>query len=58
MWITTFIHRQRYRQAALKNMRRLSDRELHDIGIDRRDITALVDREMSRMRTDEFRSRF
>jgi uncharacterized protein YjiS (DUF1127 family) len=56
-WILDFLHVRERRRLALKDLRRLDDRELRDIGINRRDITAIVDREIGRLRLDEFRSR-
>ena len=45
------------RRLALKDLQRLDDRQLRDIGIKRHDITAIVDREIGRLCLDEFRSR-
>lgn len=56
-WILDFFHIREMRRAALKDLHRLSDRELRDIGVNRRDIAAIVDCEIGRMRLDEFRSR-
>lgn len=57
-WIRHFFHIREKRRLALDDLHRLDDRELHDIGIHRHDIAAIVDREIGRMRLDEFRSRF
>lgn len=57
-WILDFFHIREYRRAATKDLQRLDDRELRDIGIRRHDISAIVDREIGRLRLDEFRSRF
>lgn len=56
-WILDFFHIRERRRIALEDMQRLSDRELHDIGVNRRDIAAIVDREIGKLRLDEFRSR-
>jgi uncharacterized protein YjiS (DUF1127 family) len=56
-WMLDFFHVRQRRRLALKNLQRLDDRELRDIGINRRDIAAIVDREIGRLRVDEFRSR-
>ena len=56
-WILDFFHVRERRRLALKDLQRLDDRELRDIGIKRHDITAIVDREIGRLRLDEFRSR-
>jgi uncharacterized protein YjiS (DUF1127 family) len=56
-WILYFFHVRERRRLALKDLQRLDDRELRDIGIKRHDITAIVDREIGRLRLDEFRSR-
>ena len=56
-WILDFFHIRERRRLALEDMHRLSDRELHDIGVNRRDIAAIVDREIGKLRLDEFRSR-
>ncbi|EHK55422.1 hypothetical protein MAXJ12_20137 [Mesorhizobium alhagi CCNWXJ12-2] len=56
-WILNFFHVRERRRLALKDLQRLDDRELRDIGIKRHDITAIVDREIGRLRLDEFRSR-
>lgn len=56
-WILDFFHIRERRRLALEDMQRLSDRELHDIGVNRRDIAAIVDREIGKLRLDEFRSR-
>jgi uncharacterized protein YjiS (DUF1127 family) len=55
--LVDFFHIREHRRLALKDLQRLDDRELRDIGIKRHDITAIVDREISRLRLDEFRSR-
>jgi uncharacterized protein YjiS (DUF1127 family) len=56
-WMLDFFHVRELRRLALKDLQRLDDRELRDIGINRHDITAIVDREIGRLRLDEFRSR-
>jgi uncharacterized protein YjiS (DUF1127 family) len=56
-WILDFFHIRERRRLALKDLERLDDRELRDIGIKRHDIPAIVDHEIGRLRLDEFRSR-
>ncbi len=56
-WIMDFFRIREWRRRALKELRCLSDRELRDIGIVRHDIAVIVDREIGRLRLDEFRSR-
>lgn len=56
-WILDYFHIRERRRLALKDLQRLDDRELRDIGIRRHDITAIVDREIGRLCLDEFRSR-
>ncbi len=48
-WLTRF--------KATDELKMLPERYLHDIGVDRQDIAAAVDRAMSRLPVDEFRSR-
>jgi uncharacterized protein YjiS (DUF1127 family) len=56
-WILDFFHIRELRRLALKDLQRLDDRELRDIGIKRHDITAIVDREIGRLHLNELRSR-
>jgi uncharacterized protein YjiS (DUF1127 family) len=56
-WILDFFHIRERRRLALKDLQRLDDRELRDIGVKRHDIAAIVDYEIGRLRLDEFRSR-
>ena len=56
-WLLHFYHDRRSRRLALLQLEKLDDRALRDIGIDRHDVAALVDREVGRFRPDEFRSR-
>jgi uncharacterized protein YjiS (DUF1127 family) len=56
-WILDFFRIREWRHRAVKELHRLSDRELRDIGIVRHDIAAIVDREIGKLRLDEFRSR-
>jgi uncharacterized protein YjiS (DUF1127 family) len=56
-WILHVFYIRERRRLALKDLQRLDDRELRDIGIKRHDIRAIVDREIGRLRLDEFRSR-
>jgi len=48
-WLTRF--------KAADELKTLPERYLHDIGVDRHDIAAAVDRAMSKLPVDEFRSR-
>jgi uncharacterized protein YjiS (DUF1127 family) len=52
-----FLDEHRARRLAIRQLRNLDDRYLRDLGIERQDIAALVDREVGRFRPDEFRSR-
>lgn len=45
------------RRLAIRELRRLRDRDLRDIGVERHDIAAAVEREIGRLQLDEFRSR-
>jgi uncharacterized protein YjiS (DUF1127 family) len=56
-WIVDFFQKRGKRRQAVDDLYRLDDRELCDIGIRRRDIAAIVDREIGKLRLDEFRSR-
>lgn len=56
-WMLDFFRILERRRLALKDLQRLDDRELSDIGIKRHDIPAIIDREIGRLRLDEFRSR-
>jgi uncharacterized protein YjiS (DUF1127 family) len=56
-WVMEIFRIQERRGSALKDLQRLDDRELRDIGVKRHDITAVVDREIGKLRLDEFRSR-
>jgi uncharacterized protein YjiS (DUF1127 family) len=56
-WIMDFFRIREWRRHAMKELHRLSDRELRDIGIVRHDIAAIVNREIGKLRLDEFRSR-
>ena len=53
-----FYDDRRARHRAIRQLSRLDDRDLRDIGIDRHDIDVIVDREIGRFRLDEFRSRW
>ncbi|WP_394888051.1 DUF1127 domain-containing protein [Mesorhizobium sp. AaZ16] len=57
-WIAAFFRIRERRRLALQDLERLADHELRDIGVERRDIAAIVDREISKLRLDELRSRF
>ncbi|MEI5678970.1 MULTISPECIES: DUF1127 domain-containing protein [unclassified Mesorhizobium] len=45
------------RRQAFNDLKLLTPRHLQDIGVDRHDIAATIDRELSRLPRDEFRSR-
>lgn len=55
--IWRFLDERRARRLAIRQLHNLDDRYLRDLGIERQDIAALVDREVGRFRLDEFRSR-
>jgi uncharacterized protein YjiS (DUF1127 family) len=57
IWIPDLFHTRKRRRQALKNLRRLDDRGLRDIGVNRQNIAAIVDREIGRLRLDRFRPR-
>lgn len=48
---------RRDRHRASRELHNLSDRALRDLGVERPDIDAAVDREIGKLRLDEFRSR-
>lgn len=56
-WIAGLLPIDAMRRDARTDLRRLSDRSLNDIGLNRHDIATVVDREIGRLRLDEFRSR-
>lgn len=55
--IRRFFDNRQARRLAIRELRKLQDRDLRDIGVERQDIDAMVDREIGRWRLDEFRSR-
>jgi uncharacterized protein YjiS (DUF1127 family) len=55
--IRRFFDDRRARHRAIRELRNLRDHDLRDIGLERQDIAAIVDREVGRFRLDEFRSR-
>jgi uncharacterized protein YjiS (DUF1127 family) len=56
-WIRSFFHLRELRRLAISDLQRLSDRELRDIGVNRSDIGAIVDRELSNLCLGELRPR-
>jgi len=48
---------RRARHLTIDQLSKLEDRNLRDLGIERIDIAKIVDREIGRLRLDEFRSR-
>jgi len=55
--IRRFFDDRRARRRVIRELRNLRDNDLRDIGLERQDIAAIVDREIGRFRLDEFRSR-
>jgi uncharacterized protein YjiS (DUF1127 family) len=55
--VSRFLSDRRARRLAIRDLGNLRDRELRDLGVERPDIAAAVDREIGRLRLDEFRSR-
>jgi uncharacterized protein YjiS (DUF1127 family) len=55
--VSRFLSDRRARHLAIRDLGNLRDRELRDLGVERPDIAAAVDREIGRLRLDEFRSR-
>lgn len=55
--IYQFYEGRRARHLAIDQLSNLDDHNLRDLGIERIDIAKVVDREIGRLRLDEFRSR-
>lgn len=55
--IVTFVRAANWRRAATRDLERLQEHELRDLGINRHDIAAAVESGVRRLWVDEFRSR-
>jgi uncharacterized protein YjiS (DUF1127 family) len=55
--ILDFFRSQKLRRRADRELSNLDDRQLHDIGVSRRDVAVIVDREIGKLHLDGLLSR-